>query len=48
MCNCTRKQRVKFVWTDPEDSSKTVEYTTEIAAKAKVSRKGGDYVKVAR
>lgn len=48
MCNCTKKRRVKFVWTDPDDSARTVEYTTEVAAKAKVTRKGGSYTTVAR
>lgn len=46
-CACAKRQRVRFVWTDPEDTAKTVAYTTEPAAKAKVARKGGTYTKVA-
>lgn len=48
MCNCTKKRRVKFVWTDPNDSTRTMDYSTEVAAKAKVTRKGGSYVAVTR
>lgn len=46
-CACAKRQRVRFVWTDPEDATKTVTYTTEPAAIAKVARKGGEYKKVA-
>lgn len=42
-CACTPKARVVYVWT-PDDGGDPVEFRSEIAAKAKVSRKGGSYV----
>ena len=45
MCNCTKKGRFRYVWTSVDGKS-TVTYTTEIAADAKVKRKGGSYQKV--
>lgn len=42
-CGCSKRRRVKYVWTS-EDGEMTVTYDTEVAAKAKVIRKGGTYV----
>ena len=39
-CSCRQRKNFKYVWTDGTD---TVIYDSEIAAKAKVLRKGGSY-----
>lgn len=47
-CGCKRNTAAKFVWTsDPDENGQTVtvQYNTEIEAKAKVIRKGGTYVR---
>ena len=49
MCNCTKGRRgqFKYVWTS-DDGANTVEYDSEIVARAKKQRVGGDYKKVAK
>ena len=42
-CGCTKRRRVKYVWTSDDGETQLV-YDTEVAAKAKVIRKGGSYV----
>lgn len=42
-CNCGNRAKAKFRWTDGEN---VVIYESEIAAKAKVQRKGGTYTRV--
>ena len=44
-CACKKAARVVYVWT-PDGGGGSVEFRSEIAAKAKVSRKGGSYVEV--
>lgn len=39
-CACRRKTTTKFEWTDGKN---VVEYDSELAAKAKVMRRGGSY-----
>lgn len=39
-CGCKAKSTMQYVWTD---GTNTVIYDSEIAAKAKVMRKGGTY-----
>lgn len=39
-CACKRRVAKKFVWTNGTDE---IEYDSEMAAKAKVLRKGGSY-----
>lgn len=41
-CACKRTQTLEYVWTS-EDGETSVTYTTLMAAKAKVLRKGGSY-----
>lgn len=41
-CSCKRTVNRKYVWTSA-DGSETMEYPSEIQAKAKVIRKGGSY-----
>lgn len=49
MCNCSKRRRnlFKYVWTS-DDGANTVEYDSEIVARAKVQRVGGTYKKVAK
>lgn len=39
-CSCKGRQNTKYEWTDGEN---VVKYDSEMAAKAKVIRKGGSY-----
>lgn len=41
-CGCKARSTEQYVWTSADGTS-TVIYTSEIAAKAKVMRKGGSY-----
>jgi len=41
-CACKNRKKQKYMWTS-SDGSETVEYNTELEAKAKVMRKGGSY-----
>lgn len=40
-CACKGRKTQKYIWTGP--GGETVEYGTELEAKAKVMRKGGSY-----
>lgn len=42
-CSCRGRARKEFVWTS-DDGLTTVVYTKKIAAEAKKTRKGGDWV----
>lgn len=44
-CNCKRNNGTKYRWTS-DDKSVTIDYDTEMAAKAKVIRKGGSYTPI--
>lgn len=41
-CGCQKDKGKTFIWTS-DDGQTSVIYTSEIAAKAKVMRKGGSY-----
>lgn len=41
-CACKGRRKTKYIWTSA-DGSQTMEYNTEIEAKAKTMRKGGSY-----
>lgn len=49
MCSCNKGRRgqFKYVWTSA-DGATVVEYDSEIVAKAKKQRTGGDYTRVAK
>lgn len=42
-CACSKRSRKEFVWTSDDNTQQTV-YSVEIAAQAKVTRKGGSYI----
>lgn len=42
-CGRSKRRRVKYVWTSDDGETQLV-YDTEVAARAKVIRKGGTYV----
>ena len=44
-CGCSKRSNVKYVWTSA-DGAHRVEYATEVQAKAKQIRAGGEYKKV--
>lgn len=41
-CSCKNRRNVTYVWTSL-DGTETMEYPSEIQAKAKMLRKGGSY-----
>lgn len=46
-CACKGRTKARFLWIPPEgsvDGEGTIEYPTEVQAKAKVMRKGGEYM----
>lgn len=44
-CACNKRKKMKYVWTGLNSAGEviTMEYGSEIEAKAKVLRKGGSY-----
>jgi hypothetical protein len=42
-CACTKRKRAQFLWYNGESEEPKI-YTSEIEAKAKVLRKGGNYI----
>lgn len=41
-CGCAKKRKTAYVWTS-EDGAETVEYATEVQARARQLRTGGTY-----
>lgn len=50
-CSCKGRAQYRYVWVPPGESAESdnvIAYNTEIEAKAKVLRKGGQYIRVSR
>lgn len=50
-CGCKRTSTTQYVWVPPGESAESdnvVVYSTEIQAKARVIRSGGQYIPVTR